>query len=234
MVEVAIVLLVTLGLQGLYSLTSFAELLLAPTPLSEQSVALNVSRSRSEYIDLTRQLLGALRLFAWAALATYLLWRSGITAWLRSKLALSGRDFLHGIALAALIGLPGLGLYHLGRTLGITIEIVPAALDDHWWQIPALVVSAIANSAAEEIIVVAYLLIRLQQIGVGAQTAMLVSAVLRGTYHLYQGVGAFGGNIIMGLIFARYFQCTGRMWPLIIAHAVIDVVAFVGYTVLLQ
>jgi membrane protease YdiL (CAAX protease family) len=33
----------------------------------------------------------------------------------------------------------------------------------------------------------------------------------------------------MGVIFASYFQRTGRIVPLIFAHALIDIVAFVGY-----
>jgi membrane protease YdiL (CAAX protease family) len=60
--------------------------------------------------------------------------------------------------------------------------------------------------------------------------AMLAaSAVLRGSYHLYQGFGPFLGNAVMGLIFAEWFRRGGRVMPLIIAHTLLDVVAFVGY-----
>ncbi len=55
---------------------------------------------------------------------------------------------------------------------------------------------------------------------------------LRGSYHLYQGVSAGFGNIIMGVIFAWFYHRTGRVWPLVIAHFLIDAVAFVGYTAL--
>ena len=34
------------------------------------------------------------------------------------------------------------------------------------------------------------------------------SAVLRGSYHLYQGFGGFVGNIVMGLVFGRVWQRT--------------------------
>ena len=61
---------------------------------------------------------------------------------------------------------------------------------------------------------------------------MLVSAVLRGAYHLYQGFGGGLGNLVMGVVYGRFFQVTGRVWPLVIAHAVIDVVAFIGYGLL--
>ncbi len=36
----------------------------------------------------------------------------------------------------------------------------------------------------------------------------------------------------MGLLFGRLFQRTGRVLPLVIAHALIDTVAFVGYVAL--
>jgi membrane protease YdiL (CAAX protease family) len=56
--------------------------------------------------------------------------------------------------------------------------------------------------------------------------------VLRGAYHLYQGFGAGLGNVAMGLVFGYAWQRTGRLWPLIIAHGIIDAVAFVGYALL--
>ena len=36
----------------------------------------------------------------------------------------------------------------------------------------------------------------------------------------------------MGLVYGRVFQRTDRVWPLIIGHALIDTVAFVGYALL--
>jgi membrane protease YdiL (CAAX protease family) len=61
---------------------------------------------------------------------------------------------------------------------------------------------------------------------------VLISAVLRGSYHLYQGFGAFVGNAVMGVVFALFFLRYKRVMPLIVAHTLLDVVAFVGYTVL--
>ena len=56
--------------------------------------------------------------------------------------------------------------------------------------------------------------------------------MLRGAYHLYQGFGAGLGNLVMGLVFGYVWRRTGRLWPLIIAHGIIDSVAFVGYALL--
>ena len=35
---------------------------------------------------------------------------------------------------------------------------------------------------------------------------VVASALLRGSYHLYQGWGGFVGNAIMGLVFAEYYR----------------------------
>ncbi len=80
-----------------------------------------------------------------------------------------------------------------------------------------------------------YLITRLKQLGGLSQNrAILASSALRGLYHLYQGFGAGGlGNLAMGGLVFGYAWCrTGRLWPLVIAHGVIDTVAFVGYVAL--
>ncbi|WP_280415145.1 CPBP family intramembrane glutamic endopeptidase [Nocardia carnea] len=231
--EILVVLGVTFGLSGMNAALSLLESALAPGGVGEQTVALNSSRTSQSVLDLLFQLLGVARLAAWAGLALYLLWRSGLGPRVIGLARMRLRpDVLHGLALAAVIGLPGLGLYLIAQGLGINVTIVPDALADHWWRLPALVLSACANSGAEEIVVVAYLLTRLRALGWSDNSALAASALLRGSYHLYQGLGGGIGNVVMGVIFGRYWQRTGRLWPLVIAHAVIDVVAYIGYGVL--
>ena len=232
-VEITLVLAVTLGLAGLRSLLALLDALLAAESLADQSVAINAPVRRAELLDLAYQLTGVLQLLAWGGLGAYLLWRSGIS--LRS-LGLDrrrlGRDARLGIGLAALIGVPGLGLYLLARAAGLNLTVLPSALGDTWWRVPVLLAAAVANALAEEILVVGYLITRLRQLGSGEGRAVLASAVLRGTYHLYQGVGGFVGNLVMGVVFGRVWQRTHRLWALISAHALIDIVAFVGYALL--
>jgi membrane protease YdiL (CAAX protease family) len=95
-----------------------------------------------------------------------------------------------------------------------------------------LLLSAAQNGILEEVIVVGYLLSRLDRLGVKPAWAVAISAVIRGSYHLYQGAGAFLGNAVMGVIFALLYRRWGRVTPLIIAHFLIDAVAFVGYALL--
>ncbi|MDR7301902.1 CPBP family intramembrane glutamic endopeptidase [Haloactinomyces albus] len=232
-IELVLVFTVTLGLAALQSLLSLIDALLRTTPLAAQTAAINVPQARLGLLDLVQQLAGAARLFAWGALGAYLLWRGG-TALARIGLDRSRplRDIAGGAGLAALIGIPGLGLYLLVHALGLNLTVQPSTLDEAWWRAPMLVLSAFANSVAEEVLIVGYLLTRLRQLGASENRALWLSALLRGSYHLYQGFGGFVGNIAMGLVYGRVWQRTNRLWALIIGHGLIDVVAFVGYALL--
>lgn len=232
-IEIVLVLTVTLGLSGLRSLLALLDALLAPGSLADQSVAINAPVRKTELLDLAYQLTGVIQLMAWGGLGSYLLWRSGIP--LRSigiDRRSPGHDMGLGVGLAALIGVPGLGLYLLAHAAGLNLTVLPSALGDTWWRVPVLTAAAVANALAEELLVVGYLITRLRQLGTGEGVAVLASAVLRGSYHLYQGFGGFVGNLVMGLVFGRFWQRTHRLWALVSAHALIDVVAFVGYALL--
>jgi membrane protease YdiL (CAAX protease family) len=227
-IEIAVVLAVTFGLSAYTATLRLIEAVILG--LSGQRVALNPRRSPIDLIDMGLNLASVFQLVAWGALALYLLWRSGFSL---SSIGL-GRlrwkgDALGGVGLALLIGLPGLALYVAARVLGLSATVEPAELNDTWWRIPVLIGVAFANGWAEEIIVVGYLLTRLRQLNVSPAKAIVLSALLRGLYHLYQGFSAGLGNIVMGLVFGYVWHRTGRLWPLIIAHGLIDTVAFVGY-----
>lgn len=231
-IEILVVFAITLGMSGANSLVSFLDAVMQPKALNHQSVAMHAKQANIGWLDMTAQLLDVVRLVAWAALGVYLLIRAGY-ALRRVGLGRMDRfDGLGGVGLAALIGLPGLAFYLVAVHLGLDVQVIPSTLGDTWWRPIVLTASAIGNAVAEEVLVVAYLVTRLRRLGVGENGSMLVSAVLRGSYHLYQGVGGFVGNLVMGLIFGRVWQRTNRLWPLIIAHAVLDTVAFVGYTLI--
>jgi membrane protease YdiL (CAAX protease family) len=231
--EVLVVLTVSLGLSALRSGLSLIDALLQPVPLNEQQVALNAPAAQADLVDLALQLTRVLQLVGWGALAAYLLLRAGLS--LRA-VGLDGRrpgrDALGAAGLAALIGIPGLGVYLVAQALGVSVTIAPTTLDDTWWRLPVLIASAAANAWAEEVVMVGYLLTRLRQLGWSENRSLAAQAVLRGAYHLYQGLGGFLGNIAMGLVFGRVWQRTNRLWMLVGAHTLIDVVAFLGYAAL--
>ncbi len=207
--------------------------MLQPIPLAEQQVALNAPAAQVGLVDLAVQLTRVLQLVGWGALGAYLLIRGGIA--LRAVGLDRDRpvsDAVRAVGLAALIGVPGLGLYFVARALGVSVTIAASTLTDTWWQLPVLIVSAAANGWAEEVVMVAYLITRLRQLGWSENRSLGAQALLRGAYHLYQGLGGFVGNLVMGLVFGRLWQRTNRLWVLVGAHTLIDVVAFTGYALL--
>ena len=76
-----------------------------------------------------------------------------------------------------------------------------------------LILSALQNGLVEEVLVIGYLLRRLDQLGFRNRRAIAISATLRGSYHLYQGFGGFIGNAVMGVIFARAVPALGPGHP---------------------
>jgi membrane protease YdiL (CAAX protease family) len=230
-----LVLGVSLGASAAYAAVSLLAKLTASRPLNQQTATLNPSQAPGRpWLDLTYQLLGIFFALVPALLALHLLARDpGRPA---EVLGLDRRrpafDVLAGLALAAVIGLPGLGLYLVARQLGVNATVVPAALPHVWWAVPVLVLSAVENAVLEEVVVVGYLMTRLRQLDLSLVPSVATSALLRGSYHLYQGFGAFVGNAVMGVVFALFFVRTRRLAPLIIAHTILDVVSFVGYALL--
>ncbi len=229
--EVAIVLVLTFGLSAVTSVLQLIDAVLRT--LSAQKVPLIPRRSYFGLVDLGLNLASVTQLLAWGVLGLYLLWRSGIRP---PDIGLSHpgwrADVLGGFALAAVIGIPGLGLYVLSRIVGVSASVVPTTLTDTWWRIPVLILFAFANGWAEEVIVVGYLMTRLRELGVSNGRTLFYSSLLRGVYHLYQGFGAGLGNFAMGIVFGVVWRRYGRLWPLIVAHGLIDTVAFVGYALL--
>jgi membrane protease YdiL (CAAX protease family) len=232
--EIAAVFAVSLGASGVYALVSFIGSLTAQQSLSAQHVVLNGSQAPGRpLLDLFLQLVSLGSGVAPVLLVFYLLARNGEgPSSIGVDRSQPGKDLLRGAALAALIGGSGLGLYLAAYKLGFNVNVVAENLPDIWWRFPVLILSALQNGLLEEVLVIGYLLTRLRRLGVSPFWAVAIAAVLRGSYHLYQGFGGFAGNAVMGVIFGVLFLRWRRATPMIIAHTLIDGVAFVGYALL--
>ncbi|TFC01929.1 MULTISPECIES: CPBP family intramembrane glutamic endopeptidase [Cryobacterium] len=234
--EVVIVLGLSLGASAVYSIVSIIARLTDTTPLGNQSTTINGSQSTREWLDFTYQFLGIFFELFSVALVLYLLWRPGASSFRRLGFDLTQprRDLAGGVLLVLAIGIPGLGLYLAGRALGITVAVVASPIDTFWWTIPILLFSALRAALSEELIVVGYLFTRLRELGWSTWTIITASALLRGSYHLYQGIGPFVGNAAMGVVFGWCYTRWGRTAPLVVAHTILDVVSFVGYPLALS
>ncbi|WP_055488897.1 CPBP family intramembrane glutamic endopeptidase [Streptomyces sp. WMMB 322] len=240
--ETLLVLALSLGASAVSALISFVGSLTASGALADQAARLNTSRAPDRpWLDLAWQVFGIATALVPVALVAHLLtresrWhlsgRQGQGGGLRSigfDRTRPGFDLGRGAVLAAAIGGSGLALYLAAVQAGFNLTVVPESLPHVWWRIPVLIASAVQNAVVEEVIVVGYLLRRLGQLDFSPWAALAVSSVLRGSYHLYQGIGGLLGNMAMGVVFVLLYRRWGRVGPLVVAHALIDIVAFAGY-----
>lgn len=86
---------------------------------------------------------------------------------------------------------------------------------------PILVAISIVNPVFEEVLLCGYVVAALKD-KLGAAAAINVSAGIRLACHLYQGPVGVLSLVPEGLVFAAWFARTGRLWPLIAAHALQD------------
>jgi membrane protease YdiL (CAAX protease family) len=236
--EVLIVLGMSLGQSAVYAIVRLIERYQREVPIGQQVQTLNPSQSGINYIDLTIQILRVGFALMPVLLALYLLSSHGANA--LHRLGIAGpagawrRDTAWGVGLAAAIGIPGLGLYLASQATGTGVHINTSGLPDAWWAATVLLASAAVAAILEETIAVGYLMTRLRDLAWGMPAAIVASALLRGAYHLYQGWPMALGNVVMGLVFAWVYSRKGRLAPLIFAHVLLDLVAFVGPEVLPQ
>jgi membrane protease YdiL (CAAX protease family) len=220
--EVWLVLSLSLLASAVFSLLSLLE-----APLRGRTVSLFAN------VGLLRQLVSIAFDLVPVLLVVHLLHRSGESA---ADLGLDrrrpGLDLVQGVALAAMVGAVGLALYVAAVSLGLNRGVVPAPPGGQWWTVPVVLLGAARAALLEEVIVVGYLLRRLDQLGWRPRWALAASALLRGSYHLYQGFGGFVGNVALGLLFGRVYRRQGRTAPLVVAHFLLDAGAGIGWLLL--
>lgn len=248
-VEMLIVLGVSLGQSAIYSILSIVERLTRPEALNQQRSSLNSSVTPDRpWLDLSYQVVNIVFPLVPVALVLYLLsirpyaifgrptdhrsWRL-----VGFDLRRPGFDAGLGTLIALGIGIPGLGFYLGSRALGLNTEVQASGLGENWWTVPVLIIAAAQNAIVEEVIMLGYLFARMRRLQAGGRLwswpmVIIASALIRGSYHLYQGFGGFAGNLIMGVIFGLIYLKWKRVMPLVVAHTLLDVAAFVGYALL--
>jgi len=233
-VEIFLVLAASLGTSAIYSILKLVEQSISTVGLGGSTNNLNPAQAPLEFFDFSYQLIGIFYSLAPAAIALYLLRRDNKETF--SEVGIWpirwAKDNLRALALAAIIGIPGLAFYIAARLVGAAAKIIPADLSGYWWLVPMLLLSALRAALQEEVIMVAYLYKRCEQLGLSFRATQLLSAGIRGLYHAYQGFAGIVGNFLMGLLFGWAYRRWGRVLPLIIAHFILDAASFVGYALI--
>ncbi len=218
--EMIVVLALSLLASAVYSVLSLVE-----APVSGIVIA-----ATNQSATFPRQFIGFVFGLAPALLVVHLVRRSGEgVAAIGVDLREPRRDAAEGAVLFVIVGLAGIGVYLGAVALGVNRFVIPAPPPGHWWTVPVLLMDAAQAALIEEVIVLGYLVTRLQQVGWSAVAAVAGSALLRGSYHLYQGWGGFAGNLAMGLLFGALFIRRRRTWPFVVAHFLLDVGAGAGW-----
>lgn len=96
----------------------------------------------------------------------------------------------------------------------------PRGLTDYLW----MVVGFVSAAYEEELVTRSYLITRLEVLFRSRGWAVLVSAILFASYHIYQGFGGALGALLFGLAYGVAFLGIRRIWPLAIGHALYNIV----------
>lgn len=230
--ELLAVLGVSFGMSGIYALLSLIRTEITTKGGVGAASVTVASGPQTAYVwlDLLDSLADVLHGIAPAFLAVVLLLRSpGGPGGGIGLNRVGSHEIRQGAGFFALIGIPGLALVYFAHKAGFNAQIVASSFPDVWYRVPVLLLDAFQDGAAEEIVVLAFVLTRLRQLGWSTQRAIAAESVLRGSYHLYQGLGGFAGNAVMGVIFGYFFSRSRRVWPFVIAHFLLDAVSFIGY-----
>jgi membrane protease YdiL (CAAX protease family)/rubrerythrin len=82
-----------------------------------------------------------------------------------------------------------------------------------------------ATAFAEELVTRAYLITRLERLLRSRVKAVVLSAAVFGSYHLYYGVWGFVDFMTLGLLYGFLYLWIRRIWPFAIGHLILDGIA---------
>jgi uncharacterized protein len=160
-----------------------------------------------------------------APVIAYILWERG-WKWPDFSVKISPRGVLQGLGL----GIVAFCLVKAATMM--TASVASASVAPALAAVPAaggifamagMLFAAIVKALFEEILVCGYVIQSLRG-RFGIALAVNASIALRMSFHLYQGPAAFLTFAVFGLLFTLFYIRTGRLWPLIVAHALIEAI----------
>jgi membrane protease YdiL (CAAX protease family) len=124
----------------------------------------------------------------------------------------------------------GLGLMVFFASLALTLVVFPflpasTRKPDAFFPLPQnpldyilLLIKYAANGFAEELVVRAYLITRLERLLKSPLLAVVLSALFFGSYHLYYGPWGAFQVAVLGLVYGVLFVLLPRVWPFAAGH----------------
>ena len=159
----------------------------------------------------------------------FLAWFLRIRGWTLTKfgLAFSWSGTAIGIALLAVTYALAVGVQYVAQVVfqyDVQAAIARAPRFDENLSMQLLFLISVVNAIAEELFVAGYVITALQPRR-GLWVAINASVVVRLLYHLYQGPIGVLTSVPMGLLYGYLYSRTRQLWPLIVAHVALAIIA---------
>ncbi len=124
--------------------------------------------------------------------------------------------FVFGVSMGTHVAFSNLIYDTFGEPHPLTYAKPQSIMDWYWF-----VLSHLSNGIAEELAIWGLLYTRLRRLWHKHEApAILACAAAFASYHVYQGISpAISIFVTVGLVHGILYRITGRLWPLIIAHA---------------
>ncbi len=158
----------------------------------------------------------------------FLVWFLRIRGWTLEKLGLriTARGTVWGLGLLVVTYVVTIGAQALAQIVlpidhALALEQYPTAARGLSMQLVFL--TSTVNGIFEEVFVAGYIITVLKERR-GEWIAINVSTVVRMLYHLYQGPIGIITIVPMGLLYGYTYVRTRQLWPLIVAHVLVDII----------
>jgi len=163
----------------------------------------------------------------------FLAWFLRVRGWTLEKFSLKAtwRGTALGLGLAVatyalFVIMQLIGQHLLPIDMNSAAALYPKAAKDLDLQL--IFITSVVNGVYEELFVAGYIITALTPVR-GPWTAINVSTGVRLLYHLYQGPIGILTIVPLGILFGWVYLRTKQLWPLIVAHVLIDVVGLAYY-----
>jgi uncharacterized protein len=174
--------------------------------------------------------------FQWVLLGL-VAWRArarGLTAaQLGLGLRISGQLLFFGVAGAALLGsFQWFNLRRVSRMTGAVPDflrkLAERIMPNATVEFAPYCALAITAGVCEEFLYRGFAMAALSRAGIASWGVVLITAVLFGFAHTYQGKSGIVGTMLMGLVFGAFRVAFESLLPIMVWHAVVDLVAGVA------
>jgi membrane protease YdiL (CAAX protease family) len=112
----------------------------------------------------------------------------------------------------------------------VNSQLVPGVQPEAFFPSPTstkdyilMVIKYAGNGFAEELVVRAYLITRLQHLLRSRILAVIISAVMFASYHLYAGLADVSYFLMFGILFGICYLAVQRIWPVALGHMLWDI-----------